>query len=202
MTPEDISAARGVNVLLGVCLIVMGLFFLLPVFATLYYDGIGKVPDWSLLFWGFLAFGGGMTCLGVWLLRGPQRVGAEVSFKKDGFDIGVRSFFRGDQQHSVAWSDIESVKMIIAPRGGDVLAFRLFPNAAVTKGLIQPTTRFNASTKLVKREISLPINLSNVTIHEAFKRFEASSNQAGAKFVKSTSFNALVIQHKVWDVEH
>ncbi|MEO9827462.1 MAG: hypothetical protein ABJF50_23900 [Paracoccaceae bacterium] len=180
----------------------LALVFLLPVFGTLYYDGFRNIPKWHPLFWGLSAVGLATVFCGFRILVRPQRVGGNVSFKDGGFDINVRSFFRADQQHSLVWEDIESVKLIVAPRGGDVLAFRLSPSAAVAKGLIQPSTRFNASKKLVKREIALPMNLCNVGVNEAFRRFEASANHAGAKLVAASAFNAVIIQHKVWAVEH
>ncbi len=201
MKPEDIPPARGINVIIGVCLLALSLIPLLPIARTLQYDGFGDIPDWPPLFFGFAAVGFPMVFLGARLLFSRQRVGAEVAFEDGGFVQEVRLFLRRDRRHRVQWVDIEEIKLVDAPRGGDVLAFRLTHAAAVREGLIQPTTHENASKQLVRREISLPLKLCGVSIDEAVSRFKASAEQAGAVLVAKASFNAVIYARKIWSVE-
>lgn len=188
--------------IVGCCLIILAVFLLLPVFTVLFYDGFGKIPQWPGVFFILAASGVFLIGLGGWVLFSHKRVGAEVFFETGGFRLELRSLFRRERSYSLTWSDIESVKLIVAPRGGDLLAFRLTPAAAVKHGLILPSTRYTASKKLVKREVSMSINLCSVSLDEAFKRFEASAHEAGAKLVAASSFNAFIFQHKVWTVAH
>ena len=200
--PQDIPAARGVNILIGLCLLILGAFVLLPIFGTLRYDGFGDVLDWPTLFYAFLAIGITLAFLGCRLLIKPQRVGAEVLFHKCGFTVNVRRFLQRDISHRLSWSEIEEIKQVEVPRGGDYLSFRLSHDAAVQHGLIQPTTRHNASRKLVKREIPFPPKLSAVSSKEAVARFQASAAQAGAKLVEAQSLNLVVFERRVWTVQH
>lgn len=198
--PEDILPARGVNLLLGLCFLGLAGIPGIPIYGTLKYDGFGDILDWPSVFYWFAAFLILFVGLGLKLLFSPQRVGAEVSFHEDGFAFEVRRFLLRDQSYRLAWSDIEEMKAVEAPRGGDAVSFRLSQEAALKHGLVKPTTRI-ASKKLVKCEVALPISLSAVTIDEAIKRFQASAEHAGAKLVEQKSFNILVVSRKIWSVE-
>ena len=92
------------------------------------------------------------------------------------------------------------MRLVEAPRGGDILAFRQSHGAAVRAGLIQPTTREDAAKVLVRREIALPLRLVSVGIDDAVARFHASADGAGAKLVAQSSFNVVVFVRKVWSV--
>lgn len=172
----------------------------MPVYGTLKYDGFRKILEWPSIFYWFGAIGGAFLLLGCRLLLLPQRVGAEVSFENGGFTLQVRRFFRRDINSRLLWAEIEEMKLVEAPRGGDYVSFRLNYDAAVKHGLIQPTTRHNASKKLVKREIPFPPRLSGVSAKEAVARFHASAEQAGAKLVETQSLNVVVFERKVWAV--
>lgn len=200
MIPEDITPARHVHLLLGVCFLGAAVIPAIPIYGTLKYDGFGDILDWPSVFYWFAAFLVLFVGLGLKLLFSPQRVGAEVSFEEGGFALEVRRFFLRDQSYRLDWSEIEEMKAVEAPRGGDAVSFRLSPDAALKHGLIKPTTR-TASKKLVKREVALPISLSAVTVDEAIKRFHASAELAGAKLVEQKSFNVLVVSRKIWSVE-
>lgn len=72
-----------------------------------------------------------LATLGLRFLLTPQGVGAEVAFHDDGFTLRMRAFLRRDRCHRLTWTDIEEVTLIEAPRGSDLLAFRLTPEAAI-----------------------------------------------------------------------
>ena len=145
-------------------LLAVSLFCWLPIFATLYYDGFRAVVEWPPLFQWFLVLGLLLVGLALQLVFSKQRVGAEVHFHQGGFTLTVRHFFRRRWEHKVDWTDIEEMKLVEAPRGGDVLAFRLTYDASIREGVIQPTTRADAAKVLVGREISLPLKLTVVSI--------------------------------------
>ena len=190
------------NLFLAFFLVFLAAIALLPVYGTLKYDGIADILDWPWIFYVFLAVGLTLAFLALRLLFTRQRVGAEIAFHEGGFDLDVRRFFRRDLKYRLAWSEIEEMKLVKAPRGGDYIAFRLSHKAAVDHGLIEPTTRHNASKKLVKREIPFPPKLSGVSANEAITRFHASAVQAGVKLVETASLNVVVFERKVWSVQH
>jgi hypothetical protein len=198
--PEDIPSVRHLNALMAFCLMAVSLICWLPIFGTLYYDGFGKVLSWPSLFYWFLAIGTALVGLGIHLLVSRRRIGAEVRFDPTGFTIEVRNFFRRGFVRRLDWRDIEEVTLVEAPRGGDVLAFRLTHEAAVRERLIQPTTRADASKALVRREIGFPLRLAAVSIAEAVSRFRSSAEGAGATLVEQSSFNIVVFVRKVWRV--
>ncbi len=199
--PADIPPARSTNLIVGIGLLLMAWVPLLPIYGTLRYDGIGYVLEWPLALYGFLAVGVLMLATAANLLLRPQRVGAEVAFHENGFTLAVRAFLRRDRRHSLAWADIENMTLIEAPRGGDLLAFRLTHAAGVREGLIQPTARAGASRTLARREVRLPLALLGVSISEAVTRFHASAEVAGAQLVVRSSFNVLIFVRKLWSVE-
>ncbi len=174
----------------------------MPIYGTLKYDGFGNILHWPSLFYWFAGIGGGLLLLGCRLLILPQRVGAEVSFETDGFILRVRRFFRQDIDIRLTWFEIEEMKLVEAPRGGDYVSFRLTYDAAVKHALIEPTTRYTASKRLVKREIPFPPRLSGVSATEAVARFHTSAKQAGVKLAETQSLNVVVFVRKVWSVTH
>ena len=199
--PEDIPPARNVNKLVGIGLLLLAWIPLLPIYGTLRHDGIGDVFDWPAIFYGMLAVALLMVGAALNLLFSPQRVGAEVFFKPGGFDVEVRAFFRRTRTHRVAWEDVDEVVLVEAPRGGDLLAFRLNHEAAIREGLIQPSTRPDAPKALVRREVRLPAKLTGVSLDTARSRFENSAAQSGFRLVRAFSLNLLVYVRKVWRVE-
>jgi hypothetical protein len=199
--PEDIPPARNVNKLLGIGLLLLSAIPLLPIYGTLRYDGIGHVFNWPAMFYGMLAVGVLMMGTALNLLFRPQHVGAEVFFRPGGFDVEVRAFFLRTRSHRVAWEDVEKVVLVEAPRGGDLLAFRLTYEAAIREGLIRPSTRPDAPKALVRREVRLPVKLTGVSIQTALSRFESSVTQSGFRLVRDFSLNLLVYVRKVWRVE-
>lgn len=188
------------NKFLGVCLLGLSLVPFLPVYGALYYDGVGDILDWPWIFYAFLAIGVTLAFFGFRLLFTSQRVGAEASFDQDGFTVAVRRFLQRDINKHLLWSEIEEMKLVKAPRGGDYLSFRLSHDAAVHHGLIEPTTRQTASKKLVKREVPFPPKLSGVSAEEAVARFQASAKVAGMKLTEVASLNLVIFERKVWKV--
>lgn len=174
---------------------------LLPIYGTLRYDGIGDVFDWHPVLYALLFVGVLMVATAVSLLTRPQRVGAEVSFTPGGFDMKVRMFLRRDRRYQLAWKDVEEMVLVEAPRGSDVLSFRLTHDAAVREGLIRPSTRADAPRYLVKREIVLPTRLTGIPIPEAVERFHASAALSGARLAERSSLNLLVLVRRVWAIE-
>lgn len=199
--PEDIPPARNVNKLVGIGLLLLAWVPLLPIYGALRYDGIEHVFDWPAPLYGFLALGLLMVGTALSLLFRPQRVGAEVFFKPGGFDVEVRAFLRRTRSHRVAWEDVEEVVLVEAPRGGDLLAFRLNHEAALRAGLIRASTRPDAPKALVRREVRLPVKLTGVTIETALSRFESSARLSGFRLVRAFSLNLVVYVRKVWRVE-
>ena len=198
--PENIRPAKGLDGIFAVFLMVVGGFLLLPVVATLFFDGVRRVTEWPAVLYGCAA-------LGLLLVWGAQRVfarrtktGAWVDFYREGFVIGIQPILGPLRIYDLKWADIEEMRLVEAPRGGDILAFRQSHGAAVRAGLIQPTTREDAAKVLVRREIALPLRLVSVGIDDAVARFHASADGAGAKLVAQSSFNVVVFVRKVWSV--
>ncbi|MEM9426854.1 MAG: hypothetical protein AAGA06_09135 [Pseudomonadota bacterium] len=201
MLPESIPPARFTNKIVAVGLLLLAPVPLLPVFGTLYYDGIGHVFDWPWIFYVFLGVGLWMVVMATRLLIGPQRVGAEVAFSQDGFELEVRAFARRDRRHSIAWVDIEAMVRVDAPRGGDMVAFRLRPDAAVRAGLIQPTTEPDGWGVKARREVKLPNRLTAIGQGEMTARFHRAAEHAGMRLVESASTNLVLYARKEWQVE-
>ncbi|MEM8802864.1 MAG: hypothetical protein AAGF55_10055 [Pseudomonadota bacterium] len=188
------------NVIVAGCVLFLSLIFWLPIYGTLYYDGFAKVLDWPTMFYWFLAIALVLTGFALWLLR-TKPAGAEAVFHEGGFTLNVQQLLQKRRYHRLNWRDIEEVKLVEAPRGGDFIAFRLRVEAAVREGLIQPTTREDAAKALVRREVNFPVKLSKVGPKDAAARFKASAEQAGASLVEQTSFNVVVFARIIWSVE-
>jgi len=124
----------------------------------------------------------------------------DLELLREGFVIGIQPILGPPRTFDLKWADIEEMRLVEAPRGGDILAFRQSHGAAVRAGLIQPTTREDAAKVLVRREIALPLRLVSVGIDDAVARFHASADGAGAKLVAQSSFNVVVFVRKVWSV--
>lgn len=201
MLPEDIPPGRFINKIVGVGLLLMSPVPFLPVFGTLYYDGIGHVFDWPWILYVFLAVGLWLVITSVRLLIGPQRVGAEVAFSEEGFELEVRAFARRDRRHSIAWEDVEVMVRVDAPRGGDMIAFRLRPDAAVRAGLIEPTTEPDGWGVKARREIKLPTRLTALGQDEITARFHRAAKHAGMRLIESKSQNLLIYARKEWRID-
>lgn len=201
VTPDDILPQRGINLIVGIAILLIAWVPLLPVYGALRYDGIESVFDWPSSLYGFLAVGVVMVGTAANLLFRPQRVGAEVAFHDDGFTIAVRRYLLRDRRHRLAWTDIETMTQVEAPRASDLLVFRLTHEAAVREGLIQPTTRPDAPRSPARREVKLPLKLAAVSTPDAVQRFQASAEGAGARLVEQSDFNIVVFVRRIWSVE-
>ncbi|MDJ0639646.1 MAG: hypothetical protein QNJ20_12470 [Paracoccaceae bacterium] len=191
MIPEDIAAAKYVNVILGVLLLIGAALPLWIVGTAIYYDGIASVFGWPVVFWVMSAIGGVLVFFGLRLLLAQQRVGANVRFSETGFDVSVRQYLRRPKAYLLTWRDIEEMRLIEAPRGGDVLAFRLTPDAAEREGVAGYPHR---------GEATLPLGLCEPSISDVVSRFESSAKAAGAELELLSSFNVVVLVRKVWAV--
>lgn len=200
MRPDDIPPARGTNALIAACLLVVAIVFLLPGFGLIFYDGLATAFSQLSSIHAFALVGLALIAVAIRLLTIPQRAGAQVFFDEQGFVLRLRHFFRKTREHKLDWSEIEEMKLVEVPRGGDILAFRLSYNSAIARGLIQPTTREDAPRALVRREVRLPLKLCGVSINEAVDRFSASAEHAGADLVEQSSFNTVIYVRKVWRV--
>lgn len=183
------------NVIVAGCVLFLSLIFWLPI-----YDGFAKILDWPTMSYWFLAIALVLTGFALWLLR-TKPAGAEAVFHEGGFTLNVQQLLLKRRYHRLNWRDIEEVKLVEAPRGGDFIAFRLGVEAAVREGLIQPATREDAAKALVRREVNFPVKLSKVGPKDAAARFKASAEQAGARLVEKTSFNVVVYVRIIWSVE-
>ena len=182
------------------CVLVLSLVILLPIYGTLYFDGLSHVLKWPAMFYCFLVVGLALVGVAIWLIR-AKPAGAAATFNRGGFTLSVQQFFRRKRISRLDWRDIEEVKLLEVPRGGDVLAFRLTYDAAIREGLIKATTREDASKKLVRREVQFPIKLSRAGNKDAVARFTRSAENAGARLVKQTSLNVVVYARYIWSVE-
>lgn len=199
--PDDILPQRGINLIVGIGVLLVAVFILLPVYSALRYDGIGSVFGWPFSLHVFMALGLAMLATATNLLFRPQRVGAEVAFHDDGFTIQVRRYLLRDRRHRLAWTDIETMTQVEAPRSSDLLVFRLTHDAAIREKLIQPTTRPDAPRSLARREVKLPLLLAALSTPDAVQRFQASAEGAGARLVEQSGFNVVIFVRKIWSVE-
>jgi len=175
--PEDIGPASGINIILGICLLILAAFPALPVLTALHYDGLASVFRWPALFnWLALAavsFG----VAGVYVLATPQRVGGNVWFHRAGFALSIRLFFRKDQTPRVNWSEVTAIEVLLAGRG-DTVTIRTAQGV-----LARFSPRFFA-----------------VGTKEMMSRFCASAGGAGYDLVEPGGFILLLIDRQVWHV--
>ncbi len=197
MIPEDIPPAKYVSVFLGVCLLMASVMAFSPIYFSLYYDGFAKVPNWPGTLWGFFLTGCVFFGLGAWFAFTPRRPGAQAAFHDGGFTLRLRMYLGLERRHCIDWTDVEEMTLLEAPSGQDVITFLLTRDAALRNGMIQPTTKTAA---VAARTVTFPIRLALLTASDAADRFIASAEQAGARLVPTSDFNALVVVRKVWRV--
>lgn len=161
---------------------------------------MGNVLDWPAMFYWFATIALSLAGVAVWLFR-KKPAGAETAFHDGGFTLRVQSLLLNKRVYQLEWREIEEVKLVEAPRGGDVLSFRLTYDAAIREGLIEPTTREDAAKMLLRREVAFPIKLTKTGTADATARFTLSAENAGARLAEQASFNVVVFARRVWSVE-
>ena len=196
--PEDIPPAKYVSLFLGVCLMLGSAIAFAPVYFSLRFDGMAKIPDWSGSLWSFFLVGGVLFGLGAWFLFSPKRAGAQAKFHEGGFTLRVRMYLGKERLHRIDWTDVEEMTLAEAPSGQDVITFLMTRDAAMREGLIQPTMKSEA---VAARTVTFPIRLAFLTASDAADRFIASAEHAGARLVEKSGFNVVVVVRKVWAVE-
>lgn len=175
--PKDIGPASGINIVLGLCLLILAAFPALPVVTALHYDGLASVFRWPALFNWLALAAAAFGVLGVYVLATPQRVGGNVWFHETGFALSIRLFFRKDKTPRVHWSDVTTIEVLLAGRG-DTVTIRTAQGV-----LVRFSPRFFA-----------------VGIKEMMARFSASARGAGYDLVQSGGFNLLLVERQVWHV--
>jgi hypothetical protein len=176
--PKDIGPASGINIVLGLCLLILAAFPALPVVTALHNGGLASVFRWPALFNWLALAAVGFGVLGVYLLATPQRVGGNVWFHETGFALSIRLFFRKDKTPRVNWSDVTTIEVLLAGRG-DTVTIRTAEGV-----LAQFSPRFFA-----------------VGTKEMMARFCKSAQGAGFDLVQSGGFNLLLVERQVWHVQ-
>lgn len=176
--PEDIGPARWINKTLGLCMLGVAAFTGWPVGFGIYYDGLASVVDWPALFNWLSAITALSLGLGSYLLIMPQRVGGEICFHENGLTVRIRAFFRQNEEHRMAWSDIREVEFVSAARNSDGMRIRLKNGTEVSSELRY--FQFGVATILARLKISAEL--------------------AGYRLERIGGFNALVIEKQIWGV--
>jgi hypothetical protein len=175
--PQNIGPARGINLLLAFCLLMLAAIPAWPVAMVIYHDGLHSFLDWPPLFtWFTLAvavLGGG----GLYLIFTPQRVGGDEFFHQGGFTVRLRQFFRKDQDHRLAWSQIATIEPFELGRQKGI-SIRS-PNGA---------------------KLDVSVHLLNVSLREAFNRLRASAEGAGYRLDKTGGHTLIVSERQVWTI--
>lgn len=175
--PKDIGPASGINIVLGVCFLIVAAFPAWPVVTALHYDGLASVFRWSALFNWLVLAAVSFGISGVYMLATPQRAGGNVWFHDTGFALSIRLFFRKDQTPRVNWSDVTTIEVLLAGRG-DTVTIRTAQGV-----LVRFSPRFFA-----------------VGTKEMVARFRKSAQGAGFDLVQSGGFNLLLVERQVWHV--
>ncbi|WP_430465335.1 hypothetical protein [Tabrizicola sp.] len=175
--PKDIGPASGINLILGLCLLILAAVPALPVVTALHYDGLASVFRWPALFNWLALTTVSLGISGVYMLVTPQRVGGNVWFHETGFALSIRLFFRKDQTPRVNWSDVTTVEVLLVGRG-DTVTIR------TDQGVV---ARFSP-------------RFFDVSIPEMMARFRQSAQGAGFDLVQSGGFNLLLVERQVWHV--
>ncbi len=176
--PPDIGPARGVNLVLGLCLLLLSAFPGGVVAMAIYHDGLSSVLDWPALFNWLSLLAAALAGCGMYLLVTPQRVGGEVIFHPDGFTLRIRLFFRPDRTYRLAWSEIASVQILEAGRQKEMTI----------------RTRSGAKPNLSTRLLDVPWD-------EALARLRDSAEGAGYRLEAAGGINLLVAERQVWTVQ-
>jgi hypothetical protein len=148
----------------------------------------------------FLVIGMALAGLGIWLWFKPTWRGLWVTFRSGGFSVRLRTIFGREKTFEVDWADVEEMKLVVAPRAGAHLGFRLSHPAAVQAGLVQATTRADAAKFLVPRSVTLPVSLSGLGQNDFVARFIASGEASGFRIEKASWREYLVKTVTTWTV--
>ncbi len=204
VVPDPIGPASGLNRIGAALVLVMAglpLYLGTDLFLMLLRDdgaGSGRFP--TLLVLILISVGLLLVALAVWLWFRPTRRGLWVTFRPLGFSVILRTIWGREKTHRIDWADVEEMKLVVVPRGGAKLGFRLTHPAAVEAGLVQPTTRTDALKFLVPRSITLPVALSDLGQDAFVARFIASAEASGFRIEKVSSRELIVWTMATWTV--
>lgn len=176
--PENVGPVRWFNPIVGTCLLVLASVTALPVSAALYFDGVASISDWPAMFNWLSAFAAIFFAAAIYLLVTPQRVGAGINFRKDGFSLCFRHLILKDQDHEVDWVNVEKIELVQASRQPDGLKLTLTRGAPI-------------SFRTVYFEIGG---------EEILARLSVSAEAAKYRLERTNGFNALMIEKQTWRV--
>ena len=171
LIPEPIGPARSLNRIGAVASMILAalpLYMGIDLLRLLLRDGALEYGLFPIAFPLILiAIGAALVGFGLWLWFKPTWRGLWVTFRPGGFSVRLRTIFGREKSYEIDWSDVEEMKLVVAPRAGAYLGFQLSHPAAVEAGLIQTTTRADAAKILVPRSVTLPVPSSTVTSEKA-----------------------------------
>lgn len=204
MIPEPIGPAQTLNRIGAGASLLIAIFPIysgIGVFSKFIRDGVFEYALFPFFFpLTFFVIGIVLAGFGVWLWFKPTWRGLWVTFRPGGFSVRLRTIFGRERTWEIAWADVEEMKLVVAPRAGAHLGFRLSHPAAVNAGLIQASTREDAAKILVPRSVTLPASLSSLGQDDFVARFIASGENSGFRIEKASWREYIVKTVTTWTV--
>jgi hypothetical protein len=204
LIPEPIGPARSLNRIgaaASTILAALPLYMGIDLLRLLLRDGALEYGLFPIAFPLILiAIGAALVGFGLWLWFKPTWRGLWVTFRPGGFSVRLLTIFGREKSYEIDWSDVEEMKLVVAPRAGAYLGFQLSHPAAVEAGLIQTTTRADAAKILVPRSVTLPVALAGLGKDDFLARFIASGEASGFRIEKASWREYLIKTVTTWAV--
>ncbi|MEL6683311.1 MAG: hypothetical protein AAFQ09_11825 [Pseudomonadota bacterium] len=175
--PQDIDAARGLNLIMGVCLLLVAVFPGFPVAMGIYHDGLSSVVGWPPLFNWFALLLVSSVASGLYTIFAAKPVGVTVRFEKDGFVLSQRLWLRPRTEQRIVWSDVKHVQVLDSGRHEGI----------TISGADGPLGSF------VNRYAA-------ISLSETVNRLRQSAENAGYALERDGGFNLFLMRKDIWRV--